>query len=50
MRYHCKRTKSPKPTPKSVVEKIGLPTIKAPFVTRKEIDEYFGKKGFKNGL
>ena len=50
LRYHCGRLAPPQPIPKTVIEKIDLPTIKTPFVTRKEIDDYFGKKGFKRGL
>ena len=53
LRYHCQRIGLPKPKPKSDVDAIDIgkiPTTKTPFVTRKEIDYYFKKKGFKGGL
>ena len=46
LRYHCERLVPLQSKTKTVVDKIYLPTIKTPFVTRKEIDEYFKKKGF----
>lgn len=46
LRYHCERLIPLQSIPKTVTEKIDLPTIKMPFVTRKEIDDYFKKKGF----
>ena len=48
LRYHCKKLSLQSTPPKIDFPppKMDLPTIKTPFVTRKEIDEYFKKKGF----